>query len=280
MKSFILYVIRSYKKDRVSIFAAQASFFIIVSAVPFAAMILSVIGVIMPILADNFSELIMKFIPSTLSGTAEAILKEIEEKSGFHLISISALTSIWASYKGINGICTGAEEVFGHRDTSPFIKRFFKILLRSFIFSGIIIISLMLFSAGKWIDLYLAKNDTPPTFALRLFLGLRFLMFFCFLTLLFVIFYSAFSGDKKKPFRHIFGSVFASCGWIIFSSLYSLYVSFSSKGSYLYAGFGAIILFMLWIYFCITIILIGAEINKYLISVDFFETKIYNIKKR
>ena len=80
MKSFILYVIRSYKKDRVSIFAAQASFFIIVSAVPFAAMILSVIGVIMPLLADNFSELIMRFIPSTLSGTAEAILKENQDK--------------------------------------------------------------------------------------------------------------------------------------------------------------------------------------------------------
>ena len=155
MKSFILYVIRSYKKDRVSIFAAQASFFIIVSAVPFAAMILSVIGVIMPILADNFSELIMKFIPSTLSSAAEAILKEIEEKSGFHLISISALTSIWASYKGINGICTGAEEVFGHRDTSSFIKRFFKIFLRSFVFSCVIIFSLILFSVGKWIDLYL-----------------------------------------------------------------------------------------------------------------------------
>lgn len=279
MKNFILQIIRSYKGDRISVFSAQASFFIIVSVVPFAAMILSVIGVIMPVFADNFSELIINFVPSTLSGAAEVILKEIEEKSGFHLISISAVTSVWASYKGINGVCTGTEEVFGHRDTSPFITRFFKILWRSFIFSCIIIFSLMLFSIGKWIDLYWANSDTAPAFALKLFVGLRFLLFFVFLTLFFVLFYSAVSGDKKRPFRHIFGSVFASCGWIIFSSLYSLYVSFSSKGSYLYASFGAIVFFMLWIYFCITIVLIGAEINKYIISVDFFKARRYNIKK-
>ena len=279
MKDFILYLIKSYKKDRLSVFSAQASFFIIVSVVPFAAMILSVIGVIMPAFADNFSELVMDLIPTTLSGAAEIILKEIEENSAFHLISIGAITSVWASYKGINGICAGTEEVFGHRDTSPFVKRFFKILWRSFIFSCIIIFSLVLFSIGKWIDLYWASSDTVPTFALLVFVALRFLLFFVFLTLFFVLFYSAVSGEKEKPFRHIPGSVFASCGWIIFSSLYSLYISFSPRGSYLYASFGVIVLFMLWIYFCITIVLIGAEINKYIISVDFFRTRRYNIKK-
>ena len=49
---------------------------------------------------------------------------------------------------------------------------------------------------------------------------------------------------------------------MLFSYLYSLYVRLFPRASYLYGGLALLIVWMLWLYFCMIIFLIGAEINK------------------
>jgi membrane protein len=57
------------------------------------------------------------------------------------------------------------------------------------------------------------------------------------------------------------GAVIASGGWIAFSAAFSLYVSHSSMT--VYGSLTTIVLSMLWLYICISILFLGAIINKY-----------------
>jgi membrane protein len=107
-------------------------------------------------------------------------------------------------------------------------------------------------------------------------IDLRAVIFFAVLCLFFCFLYYNLSGKKGKIIHHLCGAVFASVCWLAFTFFYSIYISYSLKMSYLYAGFGAVIFFMLWIYFCVIIVLLGCVINRYLFHIDFFNKTKYN----
>lgn len=58
------------------------------------------------------------------------------------------------------------------------------------------------------------------------------------------------------------GAFIAASGWMLYSYFYSLYIVYFPNASYIYGSLAAVILFMLWVYFCMIIFLVGAEINK------------------
>ena len=67
----------------------------------------------------------------------------------------------------------------------------------------------------------------------------------------------------KKFICHVPGALIAAAGWSLFSYVYSLYTLVFPSASYIYGSLGAIVLLMLWLYMCMNILLIGAEINKF-----------------
>ena len=51
---------------------------------------------------------------------------------------------------------------------------------------------------------------------------------------------------------------------MLFSYFFSLYIEYFPTASYIYGSLATVVLFMLWLYFCMIILLIGAEANKLL----------------
>ncbi|MDD6094276.1 MAG: YhjD/YihY/BrkB family envelope integrity protein, partial [Clostridia bacterium] len=49
---------------------------------------------------------------------------------------------------------------------------------------------------------------------------------------------------------------------VLFSYFYSLYLAYFPTGYYLYGSLAAALFLMLWLYTCMNILLVGAEINK------------------
>ena len=74
--------------------------------------------------------------------------------------------------------------------------------------------------------------------------------------------------DKKLAFREqIPGAVFSAVGWSIFSWVFSYYVTYGNSYG-IYGSLSIIIIVLLWMYFCMYIILIGAYLNQYFESVN------------
>ena len=62
--------------------------------------------------------------------------------------------------------------------------------------------------------------------------------------------------------KSIPGAMFSALGWLVFSYVFSLYIDNFANMTYMYGSLTAFIILMLWVYFCIYIFFIGAEINK------------------
>ena len=60
------------------------------------------------------------------------------------------------------------------------------------------------------------------------------------------------------------GALLACLGWLVFSNLYSIYVEHFANLSNIYGSVYAIALYMLWLYCCMSIVLSGGALNRFL----------------
>jgi membrane protein len=85
--------------------------------------------------------------------------------------------------------------------------------------------------------------------------------------------YKSLPSRKIKFIDQIPGAVITSAGWVSFSILFSFFVDNFSNYANIYGSLTAIIVLMLWMYICMYIMFIGAELNCILAS------KIYGTEK-
>ena len=240
--------------DKLTVHAAEASFFTITSAVPFISLLFAIIGVFIP---GNIAPESIGFAHGKLMNF---LCGEIELTPNLSLISLSAITSLWSASRGVGAVRGGIETVYHAKKGKNYIARRIKSLVSTVIFIALLtsIASIILF--GDLVLRLLGDEVSVIVYRLRtpLFIAVE-----C------VLFTSIYSSVAKRSccvrhgfIYHIPGSLFSSIGWVIFSYFYSLYIANFPGASYIYGGLAAICLIMLWIYICMIILLLGAEINK------------------
>jgi membrane protein len=80
------------------------------------------------------------------------------------------------------------------------------------------------------------------------------------LLVFFLIIYVVIPNRKTKVMNELPGAMVCAGGWMGFSYAFSYYIDHSNYSS-MYGSLTTIVLFMLWMYFCMYILFIGAEIN-------------------
>ena len=73
-------------------------------------------------------------------------------------------------------------------------------------------------------------------------------------------------GHKQGFKKQIPGAIVATLGWYIISWIFSIYLDTFKGFSVMYGSLTTIVLAMMWVYFCMYIILIGAEVNNFKIE--------------
>lgn len=255
-------IISTIQRDKVSVYAAQASFFVITSAVPFISLLFGAAGLILPD-ADALSEMTVGFTDNVI--IAE-ILNDLREAPQISLLSISAVTALWTASHGISAIRQGVETVYDSDNGIGFVRHRMNSVVTTILFIlSLSVLTLLLLFGDRLINLvsgYIGVELSSMLSVLRM----------PSLALIMVIFFTAMYASiarrseqlPQNIFRHIPGAVFSAVGWMTFSHLYSLYISFFPNASKVYGSLSAICLIMLWLYFCMIILLLGAEINKLL----------------
>ena len=94
-------------------------------------------------------------------------------------------------------------------------------------------------------------------------ISMRVMISLFLLSLVFVMMYK-FIPNRKATFRsQLPGAVLSAVCWSAFSFFFSLYVDFFSVTSNMYGSMTTIVLILLWMYFCMMFVMIGAQVNYY-----------------
>ena len=241
--------------DAVGAYAAFAAFFIIISFFPFIMLLLALIQ-FLPFSAGEVYGYISMFLPSSVLETLYPILKEIYNTSS-GVISITAIAAIWAASKGVYALICGLNKVYDVKETrNPLVIRamsiFYTVMFLIIIVGcmGLLIFGEKLFSAFKASAPWIVHVES-----LRYIIGLVVFILF-FLTI-----FRALPNRDGKLREDLPGAVIAAVGWILFSFIYSYYISYFPSFPVIYGSIAAVVFMMLWLYFCMYITLMAAEIN-------------------
>ena len=84
---------------------------------------------------------------------------------------------------------------------------------------------------------------------------------YALLTLLFWAILCVFPNRRIPLLRALPGAAGASLGWLVFSSLFSVYVQHFGSYSVFYGSLAGIAMAMLWLYVCMSILFYGGVLN-------------------
>ena len=126
-----------------------------------------------------------------------------------------------------------------------------------------IILSLVVLVFGNSLHKVAVEYAPILTYVTEIILRLKGIVAIGILAVLFMVLYRFVPNRKVRLFRQAPGALFSAVCWYVFSIVFSLYVEYSPGLINMYGSLTTIVLVMLWLYFCMYIILIGAEINSY-----------------
>lgn len=251
---------RQMNRKNISSFSASTAFFLFLSLVPMLIMICTIIPYT-PLTEENLLHAVMEIVPGKLEPLLSSMISDVYDKSA-GVLSIAAVATLWSAGKGVLALIRGLNEVNEVEEQRNYFLLRTVASFYTLIMLMVLVLSLFLNVFGNvLLDMIFAK--VPETRMLfDFFMHFRFLAVWLVLTIFFTLVYTYVPNKKLKIKAQIPGAVFSAVVWSIFSWGFSIYVE--KSGSFnIYGSLSMIIIIMLWLYFCIYIIMIGAQINRY-----------------
>lgn len=256
-------IIDKYNRDEITVYAAQASFFIVLSAFPFIMLLLSVIQFIPNLSWTAVRAIVLTMTPQIIHSLIITLFEDIFTESPGTTVSLTALVTLWSASRGMFSIKRGLDRIHATKERQGYIVRRLICIGYTLVFIVVCVASLLLLVFGNGIQTMIARTFPVLAKITGHIISLRALFALGLLIVSFTGLYSFLPKKRLKMRRQLPGAVFSTIGWIGFSFLFSIYFDHFSNYSRIYGSLTAIILLMLWLYVCICIIFLGAEINFY-----------------
>lgn len=265
MRQLIKKVRRFYRKckeDRIDVYAAQASFFILLSVMPAIMLILTLVQYL-PITAEQVMDTMMDIFPEDVSNYIQLIIDEIFVPSTA-LLSGSAIAAVWAAGKGIMGLTNGLNSVNRVKETRNYLmirirSAFYTILM---LMAFVVAVGILIF--GNEILIFIQERVPIVKRLSGYIISAQTSAALLLLMVLFLALYVILPNRSTKIKKQLPGAAIASLAWAVCSYGFSIYMDIYTRVSKVYGSLGSIVVIMLWLYFCMWILFMGAEINCYL----------------
>ena len=244
-----------------SSFAASSAFFLFLSLIPILLLLCAVIpytGISEPELLDLLHDSIGDIAPEVITEMIQNTVASIYN-GGALTLSLSALATLWTASKAFLALMRGMDVIHGAPRQSYLIARL-KSCFYTMVMVAVIVFMLVGVVFSKKLVGYLAVYIGPFLAPLYWLVRQRFWMAWIVLTCVFTVIYTWVPNKKLRMREQIPGAVFSSAAWIGFSALFSVYLNQSTSFG-IYGSLTTIIIALLWMYYCMNILLVGTYLN-------------------
>lgn len=252
------------KDDNVNAYAAQSAYFTLLSLIPFLLFFGAMLKYT-PVSLDFLVKGVRLVLPDYISGFLVNIITETYETST-GLLSISAIVAIWSAARGIQYLTEGLNKMYDLEETRNWVVMRFWSAIYTFIMMFSIVLMLVLLVFGRTLQHWLTQYFPVLAGFTGILLRLKSLIGIGGLTFIFALFYWALpnrkgrGGQRITYFKQLPGAFISAVAWYAFSFGVSVYVNYF-HGFSSYGSLTTIALIMFWLYVCMYILMVCAEIN-------------------
>lgn len=251
-----------FQEHRLNASAAHAAYFMILSFIPCIILLFSLLQ-FTSIRKIDILFMVQHILPLNMLSFVTGIINEAYEKTAT-TVSVSALATVWSAGKGMMALSQGLQWIAGIKET----RNYFAVRLRSTLYTIVFLLSIIVFLlmgvfGNSLLDLITVKIPITA-YVTSVIMEIKTIFLSLYAVVIFTLIYRFMPGNEMKITKHMPGAVLSAAGWMIFSYVFSIYIDRFDGFSNTYGSLTTIILIMLWLYFGMYIMLIGAEVNQLL----------------
>lgn len=252
--------------DNIYAIAGQSAFFLLLSAVPlaiFGVSILQNLHIPVETLNSFFS---IVFNEEVSQSFAQFMSNVYESATGVSLVAI--IVTLWSAAKGIQAITNGLNRVHETYENRNWLVLRIRSMLYTVVFILILLATMLIVVLGSTINGLLREYHIKIPGIFGVFYHLRFGIVFVYLVVLFAMIYRNvpnLTRAERKKYGFLYqlpGAFFCAVSWLALSLGISIYVD-DFNGFSIYGSLTKLAVVMVWMYFCLVCMLLGAEINRY-----------------
>lgn len=253
--------IKSMNERHITAYAAQAAYFIILSFIPFMLLLMTSVKYT-PLTKTEVVNALLQVCPESFETLIQSIVNEVYEKS-LGVVPVSAVIAMWSAGKGIQALTRGFNNIYQVKETRNFLMSRIRAIFYTLVFVISIILTLTLQVFGNSLQRELTSHFPFMEKIVTMIISMRVLITLSALCLVFLLMYK-FVPNRKATFRSQFpGALFCAVCWSGFSFCFSLYIDFFNGAANMYGSMTTIVLVLLWLYFCMMFVMLGAQVNHY-----------------
>lgn len=248
-------------KSHLGAYAAQSAFFFVLSLIPFILLLMTMIQ-FTPITRTNIKDAIKQVLPQSIIPFIMSIVNEVYNQSKA-IIPVTLLVALWSAGRGVLAVTSGLNCIYESKET----RNYFYLRLRSSVYTVlfllVIVLCLLLAVFGNRISVFVQFHVPVLIKAMDFLIRIRTMLMTGVMVVFCLLLYRFLPDMKKKTkWKHqIPGAVFAAIGWQVLSLVFSVYLDIFQGFSTMYGSLTTIVLVMLWLYFCMYVILLGGAFN-------------------
>ena len=236
---------------QIPVYAANACYFLALSIFPALLLILASLRYT-PLSALDLIRFLEGILPSALMGAAESLIVSTYYNSSGMVLGISAIAALWTASKGIHGLLTGLNRIYGVQEDRSWLYTRMISVLYTFVFILLVIGTLVFQVFGEMLSF-------------RLFLDLRSTWLLGVQILVFDLIYMFLPNRHNRFLQSLPGAVSTALLWQLFSLGFSRYVDHTvERYTNIYGSVYTVAIGLLWVYWCVCILLFGGLLNRLL----------------
>ena len=253
--------VRWLRDMEISIHASFGCYFIMLAIFPALTLVLGLLRYTVLEAAD-LMELVSGLLPDALEPHVWALISETYAHTSRTVISLSAVTVLWSASRGIYGLMTGLNRVYGIEEHRGWFRTRLLCMAYTVLFILVVLLTLVLHVFGNTLYAWLQVSGEPGM--LRWVRALGFFLPVAAQMLLFCGIFMYLPGRNNRFLESLPGALFGSLGWTAFSWGFSVYVEHFADRTNIYGSVYAVALAMLWLYMCVSILFYGGALNCFL----------------
>ena len=245
---------------RVPLYAANASYFIVLAVFPMLVLLLGALQYT-PLEVEWLGGLLTGILPEAFLEEAEALILTTYDSLSGTVLGLSAVTALWSAGRGMYGVLTGLNAIYGVEEDRGYVKTRLISVGYTLVFLVVLLLTLMLHVFGTIILKLMQRATYPFLRFLVEFIDFRFVLLLFLQSMIFTVMFMVLPNGTYRVRESLPGALLVSCGWLIFSNVFSYYVEHFAGLANVYGSVYAFALGMLWLYCCMSIVFYGGVLN-------------------
>ena len=240
--------------------AAATTFYLFLSLIPMLILLCAILPYT-PLTEGDLMTALTDITPEATHPLIISIIKDVY-KSTAGVISFAVIVTVWSAGRGMLALMRGLNAVNSVAENRPaFLQRLFASIYTVIILT-VLVLSLIITVFGNSIINVLMHQVPYLGPVIRFILNARFLIAFALLSLALALIYVYVPGVRTKLWLQLPGAMLAAWIFSLLSFGFSIYVDYFNAFS-IYGSLTTIVMILMWLFFGVYVILLGAYINKY-----------------